>query len=201
MKAIRAVGFVKASRFLIGEMACFLLDHCVVPQIRVFLLRLFGARIGRDCVIYEVRFINLYRGSFRNLQIGNECFVGHECLFDLAAPIRLQDRVTLAQRVTVLTHINVGFDDHPLQSLYPPQAAPADFGEGCFVGASSTILCGASIGKRCMVAAGSVVLRSTPDQVLVGGVPARVIHELRFSESPAKGPDESACKRQGESGK
>ena len=178
LKAFRNIGLRKSIKFLLGKFCCALLDHCIVPQVRVVLLRLFGAEIGRNTIIHEVKFINLYRGSFRNFQVGNDCFIGHDCLFDLAAPIRLGDQVTLAQRVSVLTHLNVGYPDHPLQQYYPARVAGVEVGNGAFVGVSSTIMCGVSIGKRSFIAAGSVVIHSTPDQVVLGGATAQVIREL-----------------------
>ena len=70
-------------------------------------------------VLHDVRFFNLYRRGLSGLAIGDECFLGDECLLDLAEGIELQDQVTLAERVLVLTHLNVGYADHPLQARLP----------------------------------------------------------------------------------
>jgi len=48
-----------------------------------------------------------------------------------------------------------------------------------WIGMDCTILGGVSIGNGSVVAAGSVVTKSIPDNVLVGGVPARVIKKIR----------------------
>ena len=58
------------------------------------------------------------------LTVGEDCFLGDECLFDLAEAITLGRQVTLAERVLVLTHMNVGYADHPLQPHFPPIARP-----------------------------------------------------------------------------
>ncbi|UIJ36525.1 acyltransferase [Allobranchiibius sp. GilTou73] len=48
-------------------------------------------------------------------------------------------------------------------------------GEDVFIGARSVILPGVSIGDRALVAAGSVVTKDVPPEMVVGGNPARVI--------------------------
>ena len=141
-------------------------------------LRLLGARIGSRVVLHDVRFFNLYRRGPGGLQIGDECFLGDECLLDLADEIHLEGQVTLAERVLVLTHLNVGYRDHPLQAHFPAFAAPVRFGRGSFVGANSTILAGVRIGAGAFVAAGSVVTEDVPDGALVAGVPARKVRTL-----------------------
>lgn len=47
--------------------------------------------------------------------------------------------------------------------------------EGATIGANATIVCGHTIGRFAMVAAGAVVTKDVPDYALVAGVPARVI--------------------------
>ena len=47
--------------------------------------------------------------------------------------------------------------------------------EGASIGANATIVCGHTIGRFAMVAAGAVVTKDVPDYALVAGVPARVM--------------------------
>jgi maltose O-acetyltransferase len=146
--------------------------------VRAAWLRLLGARIGSRVVLHDVRFFNLYRRGPGGLRIGDDCFLGDECLLDLADEIHLEGQVTLAERVVILTHLNVGYRDHPLQRHFPAFAAPVRLGRGSFVGASSTILAGVRIGAGSFVAAGSVVTEDVPDGALVAGVPARKVRTL-----------------------
>lgn len=48
-------------------------------------------------------------------------------------------------------------------------------GNDCWIGAKATILDGTVIGDHCIVAAGAVVKGVFPDNVIIGGVPARII--------------------------
>lgn len=172
-KALREIGVRRAVGFGIGVIVGGLLRLAAVPQLRVILLRLCGARIGRNTIIHRFSFINFYRGGFRALRVGNNCFVGDETMLDLAAPVTLEDHVTLSSRVTILTHLNVGYADHPLQARFPAHAAPVHLKTGCFVGACATILAGVTLGERAFVGAASLVVRDVPPDAVVGGVPAR----------------------------
>lgn len=49
---------------------------------------------------------------------------------------------------------------------------------GTWVGLRSTIINNTTIGKSCVIAAGSVVIKDVPDNVLVAGVPAQIKREL-----------------------
>jgi acetyltransferase-like isoleucine patch superfamily enzyme len=178
VKALAEIGWRKAARFGWFTLALVPYRMALFPQLRAVWLRLLGARIGARSILHDVRFFNLYRKGLAGLAIGAECFVGDECLLDLAEGVVLEDQVTLAERVLVLTHMNVGFADHPLQKLFPAVAAPVVFERGCFVGASVTVLPGVRVGRESFVAAGSVVTEDVPAGTLVAGVPARVLRAL-----------------------
>jgi acetyltransferase-like isoleucine patch superfamily enzyme len=150
----------------------------LVPPLRALWLRLLGARVGAGAVLHDVRFFNLYRRGLSGLTVGTECFLGDECLIDLAEAVTLEAQVTLAERVLILTHTNVGYRDHPLQARFPASAAPVTIGSGSFVGANATILPGLSIGSGSFVGAGSVVTRDVPPRTLVAGVPARPLRRI-----------------------
>ena len=178
MKALGEIGWGRAVRFGFFTLAMVPYRLALFPQLRAPWLRLLGARIGRRTILHDVRFFNLYRRGLAGLEIGEECFVGDECLIDLAEAVRLERQVTLAERVLVLTHTNVGYRDHPLQARFPAMAAPVVVESGAFVGANVTLLPGVRVGSCAFVAAGSVVTEDVPPRTLVAGVPARVRRRL-----------------------
>lgn len=179
MKGIQEIGIKKSVYFIWFSILQLIYNLTFLPQLRRLFLILEGATIGRNSTIMHVKFFNWHQQGFKNLKIGNECFIGDETLIDLYGEINLENQVTLAQRVTVLSHINVGFVDHPLQKYFPKKVFKTVFKEGSVVGAASTILPGVTIGKRSFVAAGAVVTKDVPPQTLVAGVPAKVIKLLR----------------------
>lgn len=173
MKALQTIGLGKAIRFVWFSFYAWLL-HIALPPVRVVLLRLAGARVGRDTVLFDVRFANLYHYGFSRLQIGNRCFLGDEVMLDVRGGITLEDDVTLSNRTTVVTHINVGYEDHPLQKAYPTEESKVTIRQGAYVGTGAIVLPGVTIGKESVVAAGAVVTKNVPARVVVMGVPASV---------------------------
>jgi acetyltransferase-like isoleucine patch superfamily enzyme len=177
IKAIREIGWRRALRFGWRALAIGAYGWMGLPPLRAFALRLLGARVGRDVVIHDVRFLNIDRTGPRGLQIGDECFLGEGGLIDLADRVVLERQVTLGPRVTILTHVNVGYADHPLQDVIPKRTGPVVLRRGAFIGACATILSGVEVGECAVVAAGAVVRADVPPHTVVGGVPARVIRE------------------------
>lgn len=57
-------------------------------------------------------------------------------------------------------------------------SAPIKIGANCWIGAGSILLPAVELGDHVVVAAGSVVTKSFGDNLLIGGVPAKVIKEL-----------------------
>jgi acetyltransferase-like isoleucine patch superfamily enzyme len=178
VKALAEIGFGRAARFGLMTLAMIPYRLALVPQLRSPWLRLLGARIGPGTILHDVRFFNLYRRGLGGLSIGRDCFLGDECLIDLAEAVSFEDQVTLAERVLVLTHTNVGYRDHPLQRLFPPMTAAVVVEAGSFVGAGVTLLPGVRVGRGSFVAAGSVVTGDVPPATLVAGVPARAVRSL-----------------------
>ncbi len=139
-------------------------------------LKLFGAKIGADCFIGSNILIHGARADFRNLRIGNACHIGKETVFDLSAPIVIENCVTIALRATIITHISVG--KSLLTDRYHKESAPVRIKNDAYIGVNSTILKGVTIGEGSLVAAGSLVREDVPDRTVVGGVPAKVIKNL-----------------------
>lgn len=100
--------------------------------------------------------------------------------------ISLHDNVVCAHNVTFLNHDvsckNIarflGIDEDKLSKL-----GSIELKENSFIGAHSIIMPGVSIGRNSIVAAGSVVTHSIPDNEVWGGVPARQISTTqRYAE-------------------
>ena len=177
MKALQTIGILKALRFVWYGWYGWLIQVSL-PPVRVWLLRLAGANIGSDTVMFDVRFSNLYHYGFRKLRIGKRCFVGDDVMLDTRGGVTLEDDVTLSNRTTIVSHINVGFDDHPLQTGYPTKESAVTIQRGAYVGTGAIILPVVTIGRQSVVAAGAVVTKDVADNTLVAGVPAKMVKKI-----------------------
>lgn len=178
-KAYKEIGLKKTTKYIISTLILIIFKLMVFSPLRIVFLRVMGVKIGNNCVIHSIRFFNLYRGSFSNLVIGDNCFIGDETMLDMADKIVLEDWVTLAERVIILTHMNVGFREHPLQRYFPSFTKPVTIKEGGFIGCNSTIIAGVTIEKMSLVAAGSVITKNMPHESVIGGVPAKIIRKIK----------------------
>ena len=137
--------------------------------LRVWWLRIFGARIGRGVVI---------RGNVNitfpwRLTIGDHVWIGEEVLILSLAPVTIESNVSISQRTFLCT----GSHDFstPAFSL---RVKPITVRAGCWVAAQAFVAPGVEIGAESMVAAGSVVLENVPPRCIVRGNPAAVVKSL-----------------------
>lgn len=137
----------------------FIMRETPSPQMRNFILRFLGAKIGCNVVI-----------SYDFL------------LFDATKAYNLiiKDNASIGPRVTMITHA----DPTPsaLVKLYPVIDKQIIIEEHVWIGANVTILPGVRIGRYSVIAAGSVVTKDVMPFTLVAGVPAKVIKNLSLPE-------------------
>lgn len=87
--------------------------------------------------------------------------------------ISIGNNVTLAPRVHILAH-----DTSTKLFLNYTRVANTRIGNDVFIGASSIILPGVTIGDRVIIGAGSVVSNDIPSNCIAAGNPARVVKSL-----------------------
>lgn len=178
LKAIQEVGINKVFKYAFFSFWEVIFKCLVFSPLRIFWMRLFGAKIGKDVVFGNVRFMNLYRLGLKGLKVGDKCFIGDYAVFDLADGITLEDNVTLSEEVFVLTHTNVGYLDHPLQKYIPAFSKKVVFKNGSFVGIRATIMPGIVVGEKSAVGACSLILKDVAPHELHAGVPAKFIKKF-----------------------
>ena len=80
---------------------------------------------------------------------------------------------------------NVSISDSDFHNLDPSKRLSGQsiskkvfIGENVFIGSNTTILKGVSIGKNSVIANSSVVTKSFPENVIIGGNPAKIIRSI-----------------------
>lgn len=127
-------------------------------------------RIARDCFFDKAK----------SVEFGNNVFVNRKCQFHIGqedAKIVIGSSVWIGMDVCFIcpTHEIGDGAKRAGRSIYKS----INIGDGCWIGARSTILPGVSIGKGTIVAAGSVVNKSIGENELWGGVPVKLIKQLK----------------------
>ncbi len=166
MKAISEIGLGNALKYMIFSFLYLLFKLMFISPLRVLFLSLFGARIGKNVVIEDIRFVNLNKAGWAGLTIGDNCYLGSESLFDLAENITFGNNTTVSARVILLTHTNVGYKNHPLQKIIPKTSSSLTIGSGCFIGAGSIIVGVKKLANNTAVAAGAVVTKNNKGNVV-----------------------------------
>src|SRR5262245_15923934 len=114
-------------------------------------------------------------------------YVGPRCSLGL---VHLQRDVLLAGNVQIPSGGKTHYFDDPTKPIREQggERRMVTIGAGAWIGTGAIIL--ADVGKGTVVAAGSVVTKPLPDNVIAGGVPAKVIRS-RFEKAEKPATDTS----------
>jgi len=117
--------------------------------------------------------------------IGNQCILSKDVYIDHAVTIghrcKIQNSVSVYSGVSIEDDVfvgpNVSFTNDKVPRAFNAawKITPTTIRTGASIGANATVVCGVEIGKYAMVAAGSVVTKSVPNNALVMGNPARLV--------------------------
>ena len=135
------------------------------------LRRLFGAMGGNAWI--ESPF-NCDYGY--NITVGENFYANSNCTILDCAPVTIGDDVLLGPNVSLYTP-NHAVDAQERKQGYE-RALPITIGDRVWIGGSVTIVPGVSIGENSIIAAGSVVTRDIPANVIAAGVPCRVMRPI-----------------------
>ncbi|MBN7275374.1 sugar O-acetyltransferase [Ligilactobacillus pobuzihii] len=110
----------------------------------------------------------------KNIEVGQHVFINSGCRFQDQGKIVIGDNSLVGHNVVIAT-INHDFkpDDRGTMHLQPVKLE-----QNTWIGSSSTILPGVTVGKNSIVAAGSIVTKDIPANTVVAGNPARIIKHL-----------------------
>lgn len=143
-----------------------------------------SAHIGTNTLIEQGSYVS------SNAYIGDYCRIHRNVFIDknvrIGNLVKIQNNNSIYEGVTIDDGVFIGTNVSFINDRYPRavlpdgrQVGPGDWKlekthvkYGASIGAGAVIMCGVTIGKWAVVAAGSVVLKDVPDGVTVAGNPA-----------------------------
>jgi len=131
---------------------------------RAFLLRSFGARLGRACHIYPGALV----WAPWNLVCGDAVGVGDGAEIYNMAPVHLGDHAVISQGAYLCTATHDMNDP-----AFPLRAAPITVGRRGWVAARAVVMPGVTVGEGAVLGLGSLAAGSLEPWTVYAGVPAR----------------------------
>lgn len=111
-----------------------------------------------------------------NIQVGDNVYMNFNCCILDVSLVKIGDNTMFGPNVQIYTAT------HPLE--YKARNSGVEYaksitiGENVWIGGNATICPGVTIGDNVVVAAGSVVTKSFPDNMVIGGNPAKPIKTI-----------------------
>jgi acetyltransferase-like isoleucine patch superfamily enzyme len=143
---------------------------CVRPRTRMDVVPWNKFELGEDSTIEDFSAINNGVGP---VIIGDRTKIGLSNT--IIGPVTIGNDIRLAQNIT-LSGLNHNYQDvsRPIH-VQGVSTSPITIEDATWIGANVVVLAGVTIGKHCVVAAGSVVTKDIPAYSVAVGNPARVL--------------------------
>jgi acetyltransferase-like isoleucine patch superfamily enzyme len=143
----------------------------------ISILRHFGAKIGKGVRIQAPFMIHNADQAvpiYSNLIIGDDCYIGRDCIFDLMGKISIGNKVTISHRAVLNTHTHAG--KSPLRNKQL-KVSKGDIKilDGAYLGSNVTVLESVDIGSNTIIGAKSLVNKDVSDGFTAFGVPCKII--------------------------
>jgi maltose O-acetyltransferase len=152
-----------------------LLPSTRLYELKTRLLHLLGSHVAESArIVSSVEFMGV-----KNISIGDDTFIGHETM--IAATDK--SSVTIGANCDISSRVTIVTGTHEVD-LSGSHIAGKGIGkdivieDGVWIGINSTILPGVKIGKKSIVAAGSVVVHDVAPYTMVAGNPAAMKKKL-----------------------
>lgn len=161
--------------------------------INLFLLKFFRNTNGKLGIVLRYIFLkntakkvgdnvsiqpNVFIFGLHNIEIGNNVSIHPMCYIEGEGGLTIGDNVSIAHSSTLIS-TNHTWEDKKIPIKYNKETHGAIIiDEDVWIGCGVRVLSGVRIFSRSVVAAGAVVNKSFKENVLLGGIPAKVIKEI-----------------------
>jgi maltose O-acetyltransferase len=117
-----------------------------------------------------------------NIFVGENFYANFDCLILDTCPVEIGDNCMLGPGVHIYTATHPLLPNERNSGL--EYGKPVKIGNNVWIGGRSVINPGVTIGDNAVVASGAVVTKDVPDNVVVGGNPARIIKRIDEQAKP-----------------
>lgn len=148
-------------------------DNYLAMLIRYICLKKCAKSCGENIAIFS----NVYLYNIENLEIGNNVSIHPLCYINASGGIKIGNDVSIAHGTTIMSeehkyeNLNVNIKDQGCKHL------KTIIEDNVWIGSGAKILGGSHINSGCIVAAGAVVKGIINKNLVVGGIPAKIIKE------------------------
>jgi maltose O-acetyltransferase len=119
-----------------------------------------------------------------NIRAGQQVYFNFDCVILDVSQVTIGDRCLFGPKVQIYTAT------HPVnwkvRGSLLEYGTPITIGSDVWVGGGAILCPGVGIGDRSIIAAGAVVTKDVPSDVLVGGNPAKIIKRLENKDESAE---------------
>ena len=136
--------------------------------------------IARDCTLICTGVV---------AQKGKGIKIGHNTGINAGAYLAGQGGIEIGNDVIIGPGVKIFSENHNFsakEKIIKHQGVNREgvkIKDNCWIGANVTVLDGVTIGGGCVIAAGSVITRSVPENTVAGGIPARVLRKRFDTQS------------------
>lgn len=148
--------------------ACFFNSRFPVNSFKIFLLRLFGARVGNGVVIKPSVIIK----SPWLLEIENHVWIGEHAWIDNLCKVKVESHACISQGAMLLTG-----NHNYKKATFDLITGSITIGQGAWVGAKAVVCPGVRCGEHSLLTVGSVATKNLEPYWIYQGIPAVKVKE------------------------
>lgn len=139
--------------------------------IRYALLKTLAKSVGDNVSIHP----GVYIFNFQDLEIGDNVSIHPMCYIEAWGGVQIGNDVSIAHDVSIIAFTHSWSDlEIPIKDQ-PTIKRPICIGNNVWIGAKATILGGVKVEDGSIIGAGAVLTKSTENNGIYAGVPARLI--------------------------